>query len=128
MTLGAARAMNRYGVTANAICPRARTEMTAGVYGTEAPEQDPLDPGHVATLVRYLCSPAAGEITGQVLICYGRMVALMQAPAVAGMFTASGTAFSPDELDRSLGDFVRGAGTESGFAAMHLASLFDAYS
>ena len=127
LTLGAARAMKRYGVTANAICPRARTGMTAGVYGTEAPEQDPLDPGHVATLVRYLCSPAAGEITRQVLICYGRMVALMQAPAVAGVFTADGDAFTPDELDGTLGAFVRDAGGDSGFAAMQLATLFDAH-
>jgi len=89
------------------------------------PEQDPLDPDHVATLVRYLCAPVARDISGQVLICYGRMVALMQAPAVAGVFTANGSAFSPDELDGTLGAFVRGAGSDSGFAALHLATLFD---
>ena len=36
LTLTASRALGRYGVTANAICPRARTAMTADVFG-EAP-------------------------------------------------------------------------------------------
>ena len=33
LTLTAARALGRYGVCANAICPRARTAMTADVFG-----------------------------------------------------------------------------------------------
>ena len=37
LTLSAARALGRYGVCANAICPRARTAMTADVFG-EAPD------------------------------------------------------------------------------------------
>ena len=37
LTLTAARALGRYGVCANAICPRARTAMTADVFGA-APE------------------------------------------------------------------------------------------
>ena len=47
---------------ANAIAPRARTAMTADVFG-EAPELaegqiDPLSPEHVVNLVRFLASPA----------------------------------------------------------------------
>ena len=38
LTLSAARALGRYGVCANAICPRARTAMTADVFGA-APEE-----------------------------------------------------------------------------------------
>ncbi len=68
LTLTAARALGRYGVCANAICPRARTAMTADVFG-EAPEFgdgqiDPLSSEHVATLVRFLASPAAGAVNG----------------------------------------------------------------
>ena len=37
LTLTAAKALGRYGVRANAICPRARTAMTAEVFG-EAPD------------------------------------------------------------------------------------------
>lgn len=33
LTLSASRALSRYGVRANAICPRARTAMTADVFG-----------------------------------------------------------------------------------------------
>ena len=52
LTLSASRALSRYGVRANAICPRARTSMTEGVFGA-APSAviDPLSPEHVATLV-----------------------------------------------------------------------------
>src|SRR4051794_28777319 len=63
-TVSAARALGRLGVRANAICPRARTAMTAGVFGAE-PEQaglDPLSVEHVAPLVAYLASPAADRI------------------------------------------------------------------
>ena len=65
LTLSAARALGRYGVRANAICPRARTAMTADVFG-DAPELadgeiDPLSPEHVVTLVRFLASPGVGR-------------------------------------------------------------------
>src|SRR3954453_12119758 len=54
LTLSAARGLSRLGVTANAICPRARTAMTAGVFGDtdeSGAEVDPLSPRHVAPLV-----------------------------------------------------------------------------
>ena len=41
LTLSAAKALGRYGVRANAICPRARTAMTAEVFG-EARWRAPL--------------------------------------------------------------------------------------
>src|ERR1700749_1565938 len=50
LTLTAARALGRYGVCANAICPRARTAMTADVFGIAGIEEgqvDPLSPEHV---------------------------------------------------------------------------------
>ncbi len=60
LTVTTARSCARYGVRANAICPRARTAMTADLMG--APPDgavDPLAPRHVAPLVVYLSSPAA---------------------------------------------------------------------
>ncbi|MGH3969297.1 MAG: 3-oxoacyl-ACP reductase, partial [Mycobacterium sp.] len=88
LTLSAARALGRYGVCANAICPRARTAMTADVFG-DAPESDdvdPLSPEHVVSLVRFLASPAAAAVNGQVFIVYGPKVTLVAAPTVERQF------------------------------------------
>src|ERR1700742_1620705 len=87
LTLTAARALGRFGVCANAIAPRARTAMTAEVFG-EAPEVadgqiDPLSPEHVVTLVQFLSSPEAKDVNGQVFVVYGPQVTLMAAPTVA---------------------------------------------
>ena len=76
--------------------------MTADVFG-EAPEvgdgeMDPLSPEHVVTLVRFLASPAAEDVNGQVFIVYGRQVTLMAAPTVEQRFTADAQAWDPDDL------------------------------
>ena len=106
LTLSAARALHRYGVCANAICPRARTAMTADVFG-EAPEVpdgeiDPLAPDHVVTLVRFLASPAAEAINGQLFIVYGPTVTLLSAPTVEHRFTADGAAWTPTDLGATM--------------------------
>ncbi|MFD6218232.1 3-oxoacyl-ACP reductase, partial [Nocardia salmonicida] len=95
LTLTASRVLSRYGVRANAICPRARTAMTEAVFA-DAPEGavDPLAPEHVAKLVAYLASPAADAVNGQVFVVYGPMVALMAAPTVEQRFDAEGAEWS----------------------------------
>ena len=84
LTLTAARGLGRYGVRANAICPRARTAMTADVFGQEpelaAGQIDSLSPEHVVSLVRFLASPASDDVNGQVFIVYGPTVTLLAAP------------------------------------------------
>jgi 3-oxoacyl-[acyl-carrier protein] reductase len=60
LTVSTARGCARYGVRANAICPRARTAMLAGLVSpAPADGPDPLDPEHVTPLVTYLASPPA---------------------------------------------------------------------
>lgn len=105
LTLSASRVLSRYGVTANAICPRARTAMTAAVFG-EAPADgvDPLDPEHVVRLVRYLAGPDSAAVTGQVFVVYGPKIMLVAAPQVAASFIAEGEAWS----DEALGDALTG--------------------
>ena len=103
LTLSASRALKRYGVRANAICPRARTAMTADVFG-DAPTDgvDPLDPAHVVRLVNYLAGPDSDGVTGQVFVVYGPKVTLMAAPTIDEVFTADGDAWSSDDLAKTL--------------------------
>ncbi|HEY2081101.1 MAG TPA: SDR family NAD(P)-dependent oxidoreductase [Streptosporangiaceae bacterium] len=89
LTLTIARSCARYGVRANAICPRARTAMTADLMGAApADGPDPLDPHYVAPLVTYLSSPAAANINGEVFIVHGGVAAVMAPPAVKTTFLA----------------------------------------
>jgi 3-oxoacyl-[acyl-carrier protein] reductase len=118
LTVASARSLARYGVTANAICPRARTAMTAGVFGAApADEPDPLSPEHVAPFVAYLASPAAARISGQVFVVYGGMVAVMGAPSVAARFDAESGTWTADELDRALGGFFAYRDPDETFAS-----------
>jgi NAD(P)-dependent dehydrogenase (short-subunit alcohol dehydrogenase family) len=70
MTVTMARELERLGITVNAISPRARTRMTVGVTGEQAPADgfDERHPGNVSPVVVWLASELAHDVTGQVFV------------------------------------------------------------
>ncbi len=74
LTLSCARALGRYGVTANSIGPGAATRMTATVpqerrrAGALADDAQERSPANVATPLVYLASDEGGWVTGR---CFG---------------------------------------------------------
>jgi 3-oxoacyl-[acyl-carrier protein] reductase len=131
LTVTTARTCARYGVRANAICPRARTDMTADLMG-EAPEGtvDPLSPKHVAPLVAYLASPASAAINGELFVVHGGVAAVMAPPTVKAVFRA-GDHGSPDgmwtfdSIADALGPAFDGTGEAAGFACFETMPLAD---
>jgi NAD(P)-dependent dehydrogenase (short-subunit alcohol dehydrogenase family) len=128
LTVTTARSCARYGVRANAICPRARTAMTGDLMGA-APESgpDPLAPGYVAPLVTYLASPAAASINGEVFVVHGGVAALMAPPSIREVFRAGehGSAdgmWTLDAVASALSGFTTGPG-DAGFACEEANSL-----
>jgi NAD(P)-dependent dehydrogenase (short-subunit alcohol dehydrogenase family) len=128
LTISAARGLGRYGVRANVICPRARTAMTAGVFG-DAPQGtaeggiDPLSVDHVAPFVAYLASPAADRVNGQVFVVHGGMVAHLAPPTVAHRFDTARHTWTTGELAASLGPYFGTRDVDDVFACSELISL-----
>ncbi|HEU5301081.1 MAG TPA: SDR family oxidoreductase [Acidimicrobiia bacterium] len=80
LTLVQAAELGRYGVTANAIAPSARTRMTEGVF-TEmmaVPDGgfDAMDPANVSPLVVWLGSAESADVTGRVFEVEGGIVSV----------------------------------------------------
>ena len=82
MTIALARELKGYGVTVNAIAPRARTRMTESVLGDFGqPTEDGFDewdPENIGPVVAWLASEDAADVTGQVFVVFGGRLHLMQ--------------------------------------------------
>ncbi|NUA30962.1 SDR family oxidoreductase [Cupriavidus basilensis] len=80
LTLVQAAELARYGITANALAPAARTGMTEGVFAEmmKAPAEgfDYYDPANIAPLVVWLGSAASRHVTGRMFEAAGGMVAV----------------------------------------------------
>ena len=98
--------MARYGVRCNAIAPAARTRMTEAAYGSFKDlagddGDDTFDfwhPDNVAPLVAYLCSDAAGDISGKVFGIQGDAVELYQPFTSVAVIQNHDTRFTPSGI------------------------------
>lgn len=106
MTMGAAQALIKYGVTANVIMPRARTDMTmtgptAALFQKPESGFDAFDPAHVAPFVGYLASPRAQRISGFVFVVWGNQVTVVDGPRLGAQFQTEGR-WNVEQLDATL--------------------------
>lgn len=82
LTLVQAAELGRYGITANALAPAARTRMTETAFADamQAPEDgfDANDPANVAPTVVWLASGESAHVTGQVFELQGGRIMLSE--------------------------------------------------
>ena len=107
LTRVVARDMGRYGVTCNAIAPRAMTRLTAtipqqrpGAAPADAPRPEQLQqlaPEFVAPMVCYLASDHAWNVNGQIFHVYAGTVALLSHPLPSRTIFKNGV-WTLDEL------------------------------
>ena len=82
LTLVQAAELRRYGITANAIAPAARTRMTEEVFATmmakPASGFDAMDPENVSPLVAWLGSAESTDVTGQTFEVSGGKISVAE--------------------------------------------------
>jgi NAD(P)-dependent dehydrogenase (short-subunit alcohol dehydrogenase family) len=111
MTWVLARELDRYGVTVNAIAPRARTRMTENLFGEMAAKKDgdafdEWDPKNIAQLIGFLATDEAADVNGQIFVIFGGNIYAM------GGFHPVGEvhrdhAWTPAELVAAKGDLFK---------------------
>jgi len=107
ITMGAAQLMWKYGITANAIMPRARTRMNdsgplAAMFAKPADGFDTFAPENVSPLVGYLASPLAARISGHVFVIWAKDVTVVSRPTLDQKFQ-SDARWTVDSLHAKLG-------------------------
>ncbi len=109
LTLVQAAELLRYGITANAIAPSARTRMTENVFkdmmARPANRFDAMAPENVSPLLVWLGSPESGEVTGRIFEVAGGKLSLAdgwrEGPAVD-----KGARWEPDEIGAAVRDLI----------------------
>ena len=110
LTICTAKECGRYGVTANAIAPRARTRLTLGTFGefgkVEEGQFDVMDPDNVGPFVAWLASDEAADVTGQTFIVWGGSVAHIRMPHASDIVTQDHR-WTLDELNARKGELFK---------------------
>jgi 3-oxoacyl-[acyl-carrier protein] reductase len=106
MTMCAAQTLAKYGVTANAIMPRARTRMNdsgilAAMFAKPADGFDTFAPENVSPLVAFLASPRAAAVNGYVMIVWGKEIVMVDKPGTDTKFVSEAP-WTVDAVERKL--------------------------
>ncbi len=109
LTLVQAAELGRYGVTANAIAPAARTRMTEAVFADmAAPDDDSFDenaPENISPLVVWLGSPESREITGRIFEVKGGIIGT-SIGYHDGPIVDKGARWEPDEVGAAVKEVI----------------------
>jgi NAD(P)-dependent dehydrogenase (short-subunit alcohol dehydrogenase family) len=110
LTLVQAAEMGRYGVTANAIAPAARTRMTEAIFAEtmQKPEDgsfDEMAPENVAPLVVWLGSPESKDVTGRVFEVEAGRISVADGWR-KGPEVDKGARWEPDEVGAAVQDLL----------------------
>jgi hypothetical protein len=101
--------MGRYGVTANAIAPAARTRMTEEVFADRmaAPDGgfDANHPGNISPLVVWLGSTESRAVTGRVFEVEGGMLSVADGWQ-HGPSVEKGSRWAPSEVGAAVHDLL----------------------
>lgn len=109
LTLVQAAELGRYGITANALAPAARTGMTEQVFADmmQAPEDgfDYYDPANVAPLVVWLGSAESAQVNGRMFEAAGGMMSVADGWRT-GPKADKGARWQPAELGAAVGELL----------------------
>jgi NAD(P)-dependent dehydrogenase (short-subunit alcohol dehydrogenase family) len=109
LTLVQAAELRRYGVTANAIAPAARTRMTEDTFAEmmKKPDAgfDAMDASNIAPLVVWLASAASRHVTGRVFELKGGEITLYDGHR-PGPHVDKGARWEPAELSEVVADLL----------------------
>ena len=112
LTLNQAAELARYGITANAICPVARTGMTTAVAEMAermaAPQDGSFDhfaPENVSSVVAWLASPQGGGVSGRIIEAEGGRICICDGwRTTAGV--DKGDHWSPAEVGQAMTEML----------------------
>lgn len=108
-----ARELGKYGVTANAIAPRARTPMTEHISLFAPPGDgafDRYDPVHISRVVAWLATDGTASVNGQVFVVVGGDLHVIS-PFKIGNSIHSDTGWTVEGLAAAQEELLRGRPT-----------------
>jgi NAD(P)-dependent dehydrogenase (short-subunit alcohol dehydrogenase family) len=110
LTLIQAAELGRYGVTANAIAPAARTRMTEAIFSDMKPPEDggfdENAPENISPLVVWLGSPESRDVTGRIFEVKGGIIGTSDGYR-DGPIVDKGSRWEPEEVGAAVAEVIK---------------------